>query len=104
MNVWHCNAHIGRHGKVDVHLMDCRSLAEKFWQVETIFLKPGNGLVDIHFEKLDGSIPVRIFKRIKNGVFRKMSFTLPASMRSIAGRLTPARLQSVPQGMYLIAE
>lgn len=104
MVIGHCSAHIGRHGKVDVHLMGCEALTEKFREVKTIFLKPGNGLVDIYFENVEGSIPVNTFKRIKNGVFRKLSFTLPASMRGIAGRLTTARLQSVPQGMYLIAD
>lgn len=113
MPIWNCAARVGLKGKVNIFTVASAPAREFFGSITHIFLYEKQGLVHLSLEEVEDSIKVNLFKknkRTKNGILRKVSFTIPGNtetgqrFRGLAGRNSIGRLQYDGQNLYIYPE
>jgi len=111
--IWNCAARVGLKGRINIFTVASVPAQEFFGNITHIFLCERQGLVHLSSEETEDSIRINLFeknKRRKNGILRKVSFTIPGTtetgqrLRSLAGRNSVGRLQYVGEKLYLYPE
>src|SRR4030042_6596222 len=102
MHLWDCVVRVGLKGRVNIYTVISTFAREFFGPIGRIFLYERNGLVHLSLEEVENAVSINLYKknkRIKNGVLRQVSFTIPGGtetgqrLRGLAGRNSVGRLQ-----------
>ncbi len=113
MNIWACTVSVGLKGRVNIFTLLSADAQQFFNGISRIFLYEKKRLVHLSPEEANNSVSINLFKknkRVKGGILRKVSFTIPGNtetgerLRGLAGRRSIGRLQFDGQDLYIYPE